>query len=212
MPQRAAVLGTIAGPILRPPVMFTQLAAPPPAPELPPEPPPAATGWISGHVVDGNGEPVGGAILHLSGPTGAQSHRIADDGEFHFEVSEGAWSVEAGLLEGRDEWRSITTTARIVPGATATLAIEILLNSAAHTVHAGLKENLGVGWEVQRDDGPLQAGDVLIEVNGKLLSEMQPESARALLRERMGESIRAVVLRANEAGTLAEVPVVLEAR
>lgn len=169
-------------------------------------------GWISGHVVDGEGNPVGGAILHLQGPTGSEAHRIADDGEFHFAVAEGTWTVEAGFFDGEDEWRSIATQAPIRGGATATFALEILLEGAAHAVHGGLEEAFGVGWEVLHDDGPLRAGDVLTEVDGKLLADMQPEAVRAALRERPGESIRAVVLREQAGGRVAEVPVVLEAR
>ena len=199
-----------AGALLQAPPVLAHIVVPE-ALEPPPDPEPAV-GWISGHVVDGDGNPVGGAILHLRGPVGVQAHRIADDGEFHFAVSEGRWTVEAGLLDGNDEWRSIATTAQITPGATATLAIEILLGTAAHAVHSGIKETPGVGWRVLRDDGPLRRDDVLIEVGGNLLTDMQPEAVRAALRERAGEPVRAVVLRPDDDGELHEVPVVLEAR
>lgn len=210
IPRQASALGTIAAPILKAPEVLTQITAPPQAEEEPPlDVPPM--GWISGHVVDGSGNPIGGAILHLTGPTGVQAHRIADDGEFHFAVAQGAWTVEAGLLDGDDEWRSIETTARITPGATATLAIEILLGNAAHAVQSDMQETIGVGWEVLRNDGPLRAGDVLIEVNGRLLTDMQPEAVRAALRERSGETLLATVLRADASGALQEVAVTLEA-
>lgn len=173
---------------------------------------PVAMGWISGHVVDGTGEPVGGAVLHLQGPTGAMARRIADDGEFNLHVREGTWTVEAGWFDGEDEWRSIPTTVELSPGATATLAIEILMGSAGHMVHAGLREAMGVGWEVVHDDGPLRAGDVLVEVDGRLLADLQPEAVRAALRERPGEAIPAMVLRADGTGKLEEVTVLLEAR
>ena len=210
----SAVVGSLsrpfvpAQPVALPPTTLEPLEAAPHEPEEEP----VQMGWISGHVVDGDGTPLGGAILHLSGPTGSEAHRIADDGEFHFAVAEGAWTVEAGWLDGEDEWRSIATSAHIRPGATATLAIEVLLGSAGHAVRSGIRETLGVGWEVLRDDGPLHAGDVIVEIDGQLLTDMQPEAVRAALRERPGEAIRALVLRASSSGHLAEVPVVLEAR
>ena len=178
-----------------------------PAPE-----PPLGQGWLSGHVVDGNGLPVGGAVLHLHGPNGTEAHRIADDGEFHIPVTEGRWQVEAGWFDGEDEWRSRGSMAMIRPGATSHMALEILLDDAGHAVHAGLREALGIGFEVLRDDGPLLKGDVLVEVGGLILTELQPEAVRAALRERPGESIEAVVLRPIEGGSYEELPVVLKAR
>ena len=147
-------------------------------------------GWLSGHVVDGNGLPVGGAVIHIQGPHGVEAHRIADDGEFHLQVTEGPWSVEAGWFDGEDEWRSRASSIRITPGATSHLALEILLDGAAHAVHAGLREAMGMGFEVLHHDGPLRKGDVLVEVDGKLLTDMQPEAVRAALRERPGRAYR----------------------
>ncbi|MBX2801977.1 MAG: hypothetical protein KTR31_30130 [Myxococcales bacterium] len=173
---------------------------------------PPGTGFLSGHVVDGAGYPVSGAVLHVHGPSGTRAERIADDGEFHFQVREGTWTVEAGWFDGDDEWRSIPATVRLTPGATATIALEILMGGAGHTVRSGLRETFGVGWEVVADDGPLRAGDVLVEVGGRLLTDLQPEAARAALRERPGESLSATVLRAGASGALEEVEVVLQAR
>ena len=179
--------------------------------ELEPEPR-LGHGWLSGHVVDGNGLAVGGAVLHLRGTAGVEAHRIADDGEFHLQVTEGAWTVEAGWFDGEDEWRSRAMKVSVQPGSTSHLAVEILLNGAAHAVHAGLREAMGMGFEVLRNDGPLQEGDVLVEVDGKLLVDLQPEAVRAALRERPGEQIEALVLRPRPGGAYDELTLWLEAR
>ncbi len=221
IPRSTAALGAIATPILRPaprppPAALPAHEAAPTArePEEPEGPADARhAGFISGHVVADDGRPIGGAILHLSGPSGSQAHRIAGDGEFHFAVPEGTWTVEAGWFDGSEEWRSVPATLRIGPGSNATLNLEVLLAGAGHAVRAGLTEAMGIGWEVLRDDGPLHQGDVLVEVNGRLLADMQPEAVHAALRDRPGETLRAVVLRpSGPRGDLAEVEVVLEVR
>ncbi|MEN0068350.1 MAG: carboxypeptidase-like regulatory domain-containing protein [Myxococcota bacterium] len=170
------------------------------------------TGFLSGHVVDDQGEPIKHAIVHLHGPEGTLAHRTGDDGTFRIAVPRGNWTAEAGWFDGQDEWRSKPSTAAVSGGENVFVPFEILMGGAAHGVHSELKEALGVGWEVAADDGPLRAGDVLVEVDGLLLADLQPASVKAALRSHPGETIPAVVLRRADDGDYEEVPVVLDAR
>jgi len=169
-------------------------------------------GFITGHVVDESGFPVKHAIVHLQGAEGTVAHRTDEDGTFHVAVPEGDWSAEAGWFDGDKEWRSKPTSAAVEAGEAVSLPFEILMGGAAHGVHSPLEENLGVGWEVASDDGPLRAGDVLVEVDGFLLADLQPESVEATLRSRPGETISALVLRRDASGDYEEVSVLLDAR
>lgn len=171
-----------------------------------------ATGFVSGHVVDDHGYPVKHAVVHLHGPSGTLAHRTDEEGSFHIAVPAGNWTAEAGWYDGDEEWRSRPVVAKVVAGENVALPFEILMQEAAHGVHSAIKEAMGVGWEIAHDDGPLLAGDVLVEVDGMFLADLQPETVKAALRSRVGEQIAALVLRRRANGDYEEVSVVLDAR
>lgn len=169
-------------------------------------------GFLSGHVVDEQGYPVKHAVLHLHSTTGTLAQRVSEDGTFRLAVPEGRWTAEAGWFDGDDEWRSRPVTASVAAGENVWVPFEILMSGAAHGVHAKLEEAMGVGWRVKGDDGPLRRGDVLVEVDGQLLADLQPAAVKAALRSRPGETIPALVLRRGDDGDYQEVAVVLDAR
>jgi membrane-associated protease RseP (regulator of RpoE activity) len=229
LPPAVAVAPPVAPSVARPRaaeapelVRAPRTEAPAPAPAAPPAPvamneahAQAGLATLDLRVVDAGGRPVPEAGVALSGDCGRRRVRITE-GEGQLTVPAGRCTVSAWRPDGALEARAEPVDVDLAPGGTERVSLVV------PTERIG---GLGVqirphprGVVVERvvpgspaDTSGLQAGDVIVEVDGTPVSALTLEEFQSLMTGPVGTQVRFVLGYDGEEGPVEEPIVVTRA-